>query len=223
MTTHLLAESLVEQRLHMVNGQLRTSDVRDAAVLAAFLAVPRERFVAPARSRLAYLDQDQPAAGSTRRRLLAPRTLAGMLQAAAIAPGERVLDVGGGSGYCAALLVHMGATVVALESDVGALAAAREALAGSPNLTFVEGDLAAGAPGRGPFDAVIINGAFETTPAALCDQLATGGRLVGVDARSGAARAVIFDKSAAGFSERSLFDATADVLDGFSRAASFTF
>ena len=79
MTTNWL-----EQRLRMVNGQLRTSDVTDMSVLAAFLEVPRERFVAPALMNLAYVDQDLPAAGATDgRRLLAPRTLALLLQAAA--------------------------------------------------------------------------------------------------------------------------------------------
>ena len=207
----------------MVNGQLRTSDVRDPAVLAAFLAVPRERFVAAARSGLAYLDRDQLAVGSQRRKILAPRTLALILQAAAIAPGDRVLDVGGGSGYTAALLEHMGASVVAIETDPGALQAARGALAGRPNITIVEGNLAGGAPDRGPFGAIIINGAFETTPSVLLDQLAAGGRLVGIDARDGAKRAVIVDRSAVGFSERTLFESAAQVLEGFVRAPAFAF
>jgi protein-L-isoaspartate(D-aspartate) O-methyltransferase len=224
MPNNFLQQSFASQRLHMVNGQLRTSDVRDPAVLAAFLAVPRERFIAPQRNELAYLDQDQPAAGSERRMLLAPRTLALMLQATGIAPRERVLDVAGGSGYGAALLHHMGAVVVAVESDPGALAAAREALAGTSDVVLVEGgDLAAGAPGKGPFGAIIVNGAFEVAPSALLDQLATGGSLVGVDARGGAKRVVIIDRSATGFSERALFEATAAVLDGFRRAPSFAF
>lgn len=111
MTTNWL-----EQRLRMVNGQLRTSDVTDMSVLAAFLEVPRERFVAPALMNLAYVDQDLPAAGATDgRRLLAPRTLARLLQAAATGPGDRALDVAGGSGYSAALLNHIGASVVSVE------------------------------------------------------------------------------------------------------------
>jgi len=215
--------SYASQRLHMVNGQLRTSDVRDPSVLAAFLEVPRERFVAPDRSGLAYLDQDQPAAGSKRRMLLAPRTLALLLQAASISPGERVLDVGGGSGYSAALLEKMGASVVAVESDPGALEAARELLAGRSDTEFVEGDLSAGAPGKGPYAAIIINGAFEISPTKLIDQLAKSGRLVGIDARAGAKTAVIIDRAVAGFSERALFEATATVLDGFVRPPAFAF
>jgi protein-L-isoaspartate(D-aspartate) O-methyltransferase len=220
MTTEPLTRGQADQRLHMVNGQLRTSGVSDSTVLAAFLEVPRERFVARDLARLAYLDQDQPAAGVTGRRLLAPRTLALLLQAAAIAPGERVLDVGGGSGYGAALLAHIGANVVALESNV---AATREALAGVSGIEIVEGDLAAGAPGKAPFDAILIHGGFEEIPEALLAQLAKGGRLVGIDAREGSMRGVILDKAAAGYSERSLFDAKADVLDTFRRTPCFAF
>ena len=138
------------QRLRMVNSQLRTSDVTDMSVLAAFVEVPRERFVAPALMNLAYVDQDVPAAGATDgRRLLAPRTLALLLQAAATGPGDRALDVGGGSGYSAALLDHIGASVVSVESDRGASKFAREALAGRAGIRIVEGDLAAAARARG--------------------------------------------------------------------------
>jgi hypothetical protein len=85
MATNGMEPQPAAQRMHMVNGQLRTSDVTDLSVLGAFLDVPRERFVAPALAQLAYVDQDLPAAGGAGRRLLAPRTLALLLQAAAIA------------------------------------------------------------------------------------------------------------------------------------------
>jgi protein-L-isoaspartate(D-aspartate) O-methyltransferase len=223
MATNGMEPRAAAQRLQMINGQLRTSDVTDLSVLTAFLEVPRERFVAPALAQLAYVDQDLPAAGADRRRLLAPRTLALLLQAAAIAPGERVLDVAGGSGYSAALLDCLGASVVAVESDRGAAQFAREALAGRAGVEVVEGELAAGAHGKGPFDVILVNGAFETTPRALLGQLATGGRLVGVDARTVSPRGVIIDKSSVGFSERSLFDARADVLEAFRRTPGFAF
>src|SRR5271170_7866601 len=131
------AQSLIEQRRHMVNGQLRVGDVTDRALLAAFLETPRELFVAPAQARLAYLDCDQPALGSSSRRLLAPLTLARLLQAAVVAPGDRALDVAGGSGYSAAILERMGARVVALESDAGAADAARRTLAGRAGIEIV--------------------------------------------------------------------------------------
>jgi protein-L-isoaspartate(D-aspartate) O-methyltransferase len=223
MAANLLEQGQSAQRSKMVDGQLRTSDVTDMSVLAAFLDVPRERFVTPALLKLAYCDRDLPAAGADGRRLLAPRTLALLLQAAEIAPGERALDVAAGSGYSCAILRHIGASVVAVESDRGAARFAREALAGSVGVEVVEGDLSAGAPDKGPFDVILINGAFETTPNALLDQLTQGGRLVGVDARGSSLRGAIIERSAVGFSERSLFDATADVLEGFRRAPRFVF
>jgi protein-L-isoaspartate(D-aspartate) O-methyltransferase len=146
-----------------------------------------------------------------------------LLQSAAVAPGERVLDVAGGSGYSAALLDCLGASVVAVESDRGALQFAREALAGRAGVEVVEGELASGAPAKGPFDVILVNGAFETTPRALLDQLSSSGRLVGVDARTGSPRGAIIDKSQVGFSERSLFDAKADVLEAFRRTPGFVF
>ena len=119
----------------MVNCQLRTGDVVDQEVLAAFLDTPREPFVAAERRPLAYLDRETPALGAKTRRLLRPLTLARMLQAAGVNAGDRALDVGGGSGYGAALLDAMGAKVVALESDPGAAAAARAALAGRADVS----------------------------------------------------------------------------------------
>jgi protein-L-isoaspartate(D-aspartate) O-methyltransferase len=207
-------------RLNMVNGQLRTSDVIDAEVLAAFLAVEREKFVAPAQARLAYVDVDIPATGPSGRRLLAPRTLGLLLQAATVSPGDRTLDIGGGSGYGAAILAAMGASVVALETETEA---ARAALAGVAGIEIVEGGLAEGAPAGAPNHIIVIHGAFQTIPETLLAQLGKNGRLVAVDARRGGMRGVVLEKAATGYGERSLFDVKADVLPGLERAASFAF
>jgi protein-L-isoaspartate(D-aspartate) O-methyltransferase len=217
------AQTLIEQRRHMVNGQLRVGGVNDLSVLAAFLDTPRESFVAAGRAGFAYLDCDQPALGSSGRRLLAPLTLARLLQAATVAPGERALDVGGGSGYSAAILEQLGASVVALESDAGAADAARRALAGHAGIEVVEGDLALGAQGKGPFDVILVNGAFESRPDALIAQLAEGGRLVGVEARDGAQEGVLIEKSGAGISQRALFETQAATIEAFRPAPSFVF
>lgn len=211
-----------EHRLRMVNSQLRTSDVSDNAVLAAFLTVPREAFVAPAFAGLAYLDQDAPAAGGSQRRLVAPRTLGRLIQAAEVKPGDRALEVGGGSGYGSALLAALGADVTLLETEENATAAER-ALGGESRIAIVRGALDKGAPDHGPFDVILINGAFEVTPSILLEQLAERGRLVGLDAREGTPRGVLIRKAGRSVSERALFDAFADVLPGFARLPAFAF
>ena len=222
METDAWAEAQQRRRLGMVNGQLRTGAVVDQEVLAAFLEIPRERFVAKNFAELAYLDRDLPARGAKMRRLLAPLTLARMIQAAAVKRGDRALDVGGGSGYGAAILDRMGAKVVLLESDPGAAAVAREEPAGK-NIEVVEGPLDAGVKANAPFDVIVIEGAFKVFPEALFAQLANGGRLVGVDATSGASKAVLFDRDGEAVSRRALLEVSADVLDGFEPRVSFAF
>ena len=211
------------QRLNMVNGQLRVRDVNDLDLLAAFLDAPREAFVAPDKARFAYIDSDQPSLGSPTRRLLAPSALARLIQAAEVKPGERALDVGGGAGYGAAILERLGARVVALESDAGAAAAARRLLAGREEIEVVEGDLATAAKGRGPFDVILVEGAFEVAPDALLAELSPNGRLVGIDAREGAPEAALIERLAGGFARRVLFETRAATLEGFRRTPSFAF
>lgn len=217
------AETEQERRLAMVNGQLRTGDVVDKEVLAAFLETPREIFVAPQFKPLAYLDRETLALGAKTRRLLRPLTLARMLQAAAVKPGDHALDVGTGSGYGAALLEAMGAKVVALESDLGAADAARRLLAGSQDVSVAEGPLPTGAAQLGPFDVIVMEGAFRTSPGPLLDILADDGRLVGVDASMGASQAALYERRGQAISRRALFEVAADTLDGFAAGVSFAF
>ena len=223
MATILSAEAQRDRRLAMVNGQLRTGDVVDREVLAAFLEIPRERFVAPEFAAFAYVDRAIPALGAKSRRLLSPLTLARMLQAAQPKAGEKALDVGGGSGYGAALLDFIGAKVVALESDPGAAAAARKQLSGRANVSIVEGALDGGPAGLGPFDLIVVEGAFEVWPERLLSLLAARGRLVGIDATMGASQAALIEKNGSALSRRALFEAWADTLDGFKAGVSFAF
>jgi protein-L-isoaspartate(D-aspartate) O-methyltransferase len=203
-------------RLQMINSQLRTSDVNEQDILEAFAAVPREAFVAPAQKGLAYCDGEIASAGPAGRRLLSPRTLGLLLKCAAPQPGERALVVGGGAGYCAALLAHMGLVVVDLETGAAGPAA-------SIAVARVSGPLDKPPAGQAPFDVIVINGAFAVAPEVLIDALNDGGRLVGVDARAGAKHIVIYERAGEGVSERAAYDATADVLPGFARAPAFVF
>ncbi len=204
----------------MVNGQLRTSDVNNSEILAAFLDVAREEFTAANAKGQAYIEGEIAASGPPGRKLLAPRTLGMLLQAVKIQPGERVLDVGGGSGYGAAVIAKLGASVVLLETDTKA---ARAALSGIPGVECLDGDLDKGAPAKSPFDVIVINGGFAIAPDTLLAQLTIGGRLVGIDCRDGANHGVLIDRTLGGFSARYVFDARADVLPGFAQKPSFVF
>ena len=208
------------KRLQMINGQLRTSDINDLDLLFAFAAVPRETFVAAAQLSLAYSDSEVAATGPSGRRLLAPRTLGLLLKSAEPAPGERALTVGDGAGYCAAILAALGLDVVALETDSSA---AKAATADRPRIRCAEGPLSEPPAGTGPFDVIVINGAFETQPESLLAALKDGGRLVGLSALGQAKRIVLFEKVAGGISERALYDASGDVLPGFGRPDAFAF
>jgi len=214
---------MLDRRLHMVNSQLRTGGVVDRALLAAFLDVPRQRFVAAKYESLAYLDRELPARGAKVRRMLAPMTLARMLQAATVVAGDRALDVAGGSGYGAAILDAMGAKVVMLESDTGAAEAAKAELHRRANIVVATGPLDSGAAGLGPFDLIIIEGAFGVPPDDLLGLLADPGRLVGIDAAAPPSQAVLYEKAGGAIGRRVLFETKADVLDGFQPRASFAF
>ena len=123
--------------------------------------------------------------------------------------------MGGGSGYCAALLAAIGLDVVDLETEASGPVA--------PRVERIAGALNTPPGGKGPFDVIVLNGAFEIAPEALIDALRDGGRLVGVDARGGARHIVVYERSGQGVSERAAYDATAEVLPGFARAPAFVF
>jgi protein-L-isoaspartate(D-aspartate) O-methyltransferase len=212
---------MLDRRVHMVNSQLRTGGIVDKVVLAAFLEVPRQRFVAPEHESLAYVDRELPARGAKFRRLLAPMVLARMFQAATVAAGDRALDVAGGSGYGAALLAAMGAKVVLLESDAGAAEAAKSEV--HNDVSIAVGPLDSGAAALGPFDLIVVEGAFGVLPDRLIGLLADPGRLVGIDASSDSSQAVVYEKNGEGISRRVLFETKADVLDGFRPEVSFAF
>ena len=208
----------------MVNGQLRTGGIVDRALLAAFLArfpanvswrprlcsSPTSIGICPrAARRLAGCWRRGPSRGCCRPRR--PN------------PGDRALDVGGGSGYSAALLDPMGAKVVALESDAGAAAAAQAELADRPNIIVMVGPLDKGAAELGPFDLIVVEGAFQVSPDGLIALLGDPGRLVGIDASTSASQAVLYEKTGGALSRRALFETRADPLDDFKPGVSFAF
>ena len=216
-------------RRNMVDCQIRTFDVTDLGVIDAFLAVPRERFLGSAGS-LAYSDAPlSVSAGTSKRALLLPLVLARLIQNAGIDASCRVLDVGGGNGYSAAVLAHLAGSVVALESEAGFTSTANGLFAelGLANVRAVTGPLASGAPAEGPFDVILVNGAVEEGLEGLFSCLAPGGRLLAVT-RSGSqvalsGKATRFEKGPGGISSKALFDAASLVLAGFERRPQFVF
>jgi protein-L-isoaspartate(D-aspartate) O-methyltransferase len=208
-------------RRNMVDGQVRTADVTDLRIQAAMQDVPRERFVPPQAASLAYLDLDLAVGGG--RRLLKPMVLSKLIQAAGIAPTDRVLDVGCATGYAAMVLARMAAEVVALEEDEDLARAARTALAGQSRVTVVKGPLADGWVAGAPYDVILLEGATDFSPQALCRQLNNGGRLVCVLGGGAGAKAVLYYRSGEEVGSRPIFEATAPLLPGFAKPAAFAF
>jgi protein-L-isoaspartate(D-aspartate) O-methyltransferase len=216
-------------RRTMVERQVRTFDVTDQAVIARMYAVPREKFVPESLATLAYSDvalELPVAAGRTPRRLLPPLILARMLQASLVRPEDRVFDVGGATGYSAAILGGLALSVVALECEAEFVSKAKASLAGEPTpVKVVHGPLTQPPAGEGPFDLVFVNGAVEANVEALFEALAPQGRLVTIFRETGlVSRAVRFDKDDLGeVGRRALFDASAPTLPGFEKAPAFVF
>jgi protein-L-isoaspartate(D-aspartate) O-methyltransferase len=215
-------------RQKMVDGQVRTSDVTDIRILGAMLEVPRELFVPDARRELAYLDLDLDVSqgGPVRRFLIKPAVTGKLLQAANIGPADSVLIVGAATGYMAALAARLAGQVVATESDPSVAGKAKEALAklGLENVAVKVAEPAEGDAANGPYDVILLNGATEVMPRALCEQLKNGGRLVGVFAFAKPARAMVITRShGRDFGNRQLFDAGAPVLPGLEKPPAFVF
>ena len=208
------------RRVMMVDTQVRPSDVTKFPLIAAMLAVPRESFVPDAQREAAYVGLN--IAIGDRRVVLEARSLAKLLDILDIQPGERVMDLGCGLGYASAVIARMGGIVVAVEEDGALAAAARLALAADGGaVSVVAGPLAAGAADRGPYDAIILQGAVENVPQIILDQLCEGGRIgaIFMDGALGTAR--IGYKLDGVINWRSVFNATAPVLPGFERRRGF--
>jgi protein-L-isoaspartate(D-aspartate) O-methyltransferase len=166
------------EREAMVERQLKHRGIHDRSILDAFRAVPREAFVDADVAHLAYGDHPLPiAAGQT---ISQPFIVAEMIEAAGIAPGATVLEVGAGSGYAAAVMSRIADGVIAVERLPELAAIARERLArlGYANVTIVEGDGSSGWPDEAPFDAIVVAASGSHVPPSLVEQLAPGGRLV---------------------------------------------
>jgi len=167
-----------ELRERMVRRQIKARGINDAAILDAFRSVPRELFVSPNHARVAYDDHPLPIeAGQT---ISQPYIVALMIAAAEIGPDDRVLEVGAGSGYAAALMSRIARDVFGIERQHDLVEIARERLErlGFSNVRIVEGDGTRGLMQEAPFDAILAAASGSHIPPPLVAQLAPGGRLV---------------------------------------------
>lgn len=209
-------------RRTMVDNQLRTSGITDWRILDVMNKVPRELFVPEERRELAYIDEHLPLADG--RALPAPASLARLIQLAEIAPNEHVLVVGCGTGYAAAVIAKLGASVVGLEEDAALAAKAGEILAGQDgNAIAVSGSLNDGAADNGPYDVILIEGAVDVVPDALLAQLKEGGRLIAVIGQGHAGVSHVFVRSGTAISSRAAFNVGLPPISAFAKTPEFQF
>jgi protein-L-isoaspartate(D-aspartate) O-methyltransferase len=170
--------TFAEQRRMLVEQQIRGRGITDPAVLAAIEAVPREAFLPPELAEFAYLDRPLPIAkGQT---ISQPYVVALMTEALELRPTDRVLEVGTGSGYAAAILAKIAREVYTVErhGELAEQAAARLREQGFDNVHVLHGDGTLGWPQHAPYDAIVVAAGGPDVPGALLEQLAIGGRLV---------------------------------------------
>jgi protein-L-isoaspartate(D-aspartate) O-methyltransferase len=211
-------------RHNMIEGQIRTNKVTDPALLDAFAALPREQFVPVERRSAAYVDEDLRL--SDERYMMEPMVLARLLQAAEPTRTDVALDVGCATGYATAVLARLTATTIGLETDAALARTATETLArlSIDNAIVVEGKLADGYAKHGPYDVILVNGAVTEFPPALLEQLAEGGRLVGVKRPgTGPGAAMLMLKRHGTVAGRTLFEAATSYLAGFAPKPRFVF
>jgi protein-L-isoaspartate(D-aspartate) O-methyltransferase len=166
------------EREAMVERQIESRGIREPTILEAFRSVPREEFLADEYRDLAYGDHPIPIeAGQT---ISQPYIVALMIHAAEIKCGDRVLEVGAGSGYAAAVMSRIAGEVIAMERQTELVAVAQERMQrlGYDNVRIVEGDGTRGWPGEAPYDAILAAASGSHVPPAWVEQLTDGGRIV---------------------------------------------
>jgi protein-L-isoaspartate(D-aspartate) O-methyltransferase len=209
-------------RRNMIECQLRPNKIVDEALIASMADAPRERFLPEELRGVAYVDEDLRI--SPGRSLLEPAIMARLLQELMLDPGDAVLDIASGTGYAAAVMARLAGSVFALESDPALQAKAAELFAdlALDNVVPVEGGLTAGCADHAPFNAILIEGAVDSVPQAILDQLADGGRLAAIVMDKGIGRATLYRKDGAHLSHRVLFDAYVPELAEFAAAPGFS-
>ena len=216
--------NIEQARFNMIEQQIRPWDVLDQGVLGLLAVVRREDFVPPAHRALAFMDIEVPLPEGEN--MLAPRVEARLLQELQVQRHERVLEIGAGSGFMAALLAHRAqhVTTLEIEPDLAKLATDNLRRSGAVNATVVLADGAQGLAAEGPFDAILLSGSVAEVPTALLSQLKVGGRLAAIVGMEPVMRAVLLTRDGEqGISRRVLFDTVAPRLRGFDEPTRFRF
>jgi protein-L-isoaspartate(D-aspartate) O-methyltransferase len=220
-------------RFNMIEQQIRPWDVLDQSVLSLLSTVRREDFLPPALRALAFVDTqvplDKTATTADTACMLEPKVEARLLQELQVQRHEKVLEIGTGSGFMAALLAHRGQWVFSLECRPALAKMARASLArnGVANATVLDVSAEAGTlglPAEGPFDVILLSGSVAEVPLALLLQLKVGGRLAAVVGNEPVMQARLYTRAGeAAWSQADLFDTVAPRLEGFVEATRFHF
>lgn len=216
MTMHAPVPDYEAARLSMVETQLRPEGVNYAPVVKAMAAIARERFVAEDASPIAYIDRAVPMGDG--RLMSGPVVIGKLLAEMTPLAGERALVVGCGTGYSCAVLAEIGLEVTGLECSPALAERAR-----ANGITVVEGPLEDGCKNGAPYHLVLIDGAIGHIPGQIVDQLTPHGRLGTAIIDDGICRLTVGRRAGKGFGLRTIADAGAAALPGFSRPRAFTF
>jgi protein-L-isoaspartate(D-aspartate) O-methyltransferase len=215
-------------RFNMIEQQIRPWEVLDGAVLSLLSVVKRENFAPMAHKALAFVDMEIPLkdGNQTGQVMLPPRVEARLLQDADVKRTDKVLEVGTGSGYMAALLAHQAASVLSFELDATLAQQARTNLqaAGIHNVEVRQADGSQGALSDGPFDVIMLSGSVPNVPQVLLNQLSIGGRLLAVVGEDPVMRASVITRTAdQQWQTSEPWDTMAPRLQGFPEHNRFSF
>jgi protein-L-isoaspartate(D-aspartate) O-methyltransferase len=213
-----------QARFNMVEQQIRPWQVLDPQVLTVLSNVQRELFVPQAYQAMAYTDTDIPLGHG--QAMSPPRVAARLMHDLHLTGTEKVLEIGTGSGYLAALLASRAQRVVSLEINAELASNARNNLqrAGITNVDVRVADGSHGTAGDAPFDAIVLGGSVAEVPEALLQQLKVGGHLIAIVGHDHVMAATLFTRTAdAAWSSKALWDHTAPRLQGFTEPSRFKF
>lgn len=216
--------SIEQARFNMIEQQIRPWDVLDQGVLSLLAVVKREDFVPPEHRGMAFFDTEVPLGHG--QVMLAPKVEGRYLQELDVHRHERVLEVGTGSGYMAALLSHRAREVVTVEIVPELAKTAIENLrrAAITNVSVLQADASKGLPTPGPFDVIVLSGSVAAVPKQLLDELKVGGRLIAIVGQEPVMRATLVTRVGdQEFRHVELFDTVAPRLVGFGEPSRFAF